>query len=84
VTVAAYYAAESIHALVSRARPEQSVAGLAVTAAALVLIPGLAIVKRRNGQALGNHRPHRVVVSDLELLLPGGGIPDPHRLPRRR
>jgi hypothetical protein len=55
VTVAAYLAAESIHDLVSRARPEQSVAGLAVTAAAWVFTPGLAITKRRTGQALGHH-----------------------------
>ena len=34
--LAAYLAAESIHDLVSHARPQQSVAGLAVTAAALV------------------------------------------------
>jgi divalent metal cation (Fe/Co/Zn/Cd) transporter len=53
--LAAYLAAESIHDLVSHARPEQSVAGLAVTAAALLVMPGLAIAKRRTGQALGNH-----------------------------
>jgi divalent metal cation (Fe/Co/Zn/Cd) transporter len=52
--LAAYLVAESIHDLVSLARPEQSVAGLAVTAAALLIMPGLAIAKRRTGQALGN------------------------------
>ena len=52
--LAAYLTAESIHDLVSLARPEQSVAGLAVTAAALLIMPGLAIAKRRTGQALGN------------------------------
>ena len=53
--LAAYLVAESIHDLVSHARPEQSAAGLAVTAAALLVMPGLAIAKRRTGQALGNH-----------------------------
>jgi divalent metal cation (Fe/Co/Zn/Cd) transporter len=53
--LAAYLAAESIHDLASRARPGQSVAGLAVTAAALLVMPGLAIAKRRTGQALGSH-----------------------------
>ena len=52
--LAAYLVAESIHDLVSLARPEQSVAGLAVTAAALLIMPGLAIAKRRTGQAPGN------------------------------
>ena len=58
--LAAYLAAESIHDLVSLARPEQSVAGLAVTAAALLIMPGLAIAKRRTGQALGN----RTLIAD--------------------
>ena len=58
--LAAYLAAESIHDLVSGARPEQSVAGLAVTAAALLVMPGLAIAKRRTGQALGN----RTLIAD--------------------
>ncbi len=52
--LAAYLAAESIDDLVSHARPEQSVAGLAVTAAALLVMPGLAFAKRRTGQALDN------------------------------
>lgn len=58
--LAAYLAAESIHDLVSHARPEQSVPGLAVTAAALLVMPGLAIAKRRTGQALGN----RTLIAD--------------------
>ena len=51
-------AAESIHDLAVQARPRQSVAGLAVTAAAVVVMPSLAIAKRRTGQALGS-RPDR-------------------------
>jgi divalent metal cation (Fe/Co/Zn/Cd) transporter len=58
--LAAYLSAESIHDLVSRARPGHSVAGLAVTAAALVVMPGLAIAKRRTGQALGS----RTLIAD--------------------
>jgi len=58
--LAAYLAAESIHDLVSGARPGQSVAGLAVTAAALLVMPGLAVAKRRTGQALGS----RTLVAD--------------------
>jgi len=58
--LAAYLVAESIHDLVSLARPEQSVAGLAVSAAALLIMPGLAIAKRRTGQALGN----RTLIAD--------------------
>jgi divalent metal cation (Fe/Co/Zn/Cd) transporter len=52
--LAAYRAAESIHDLVTRARPGESAAGLAITAAALVVMPVLAVAKRRTGQALGN------------------------------
>ena len=58
--LAAYLVAESIHGLLSLARPEQSVAGLVVTAAALLIMPGLAIAKRRTGQALGN----RTLIAD--------------------
>jgi divalent metal cation (Fe/Co/Zn/Cd) transporter len=52
--LAVYLAAESIHDLVTRARPGESVAGLAITAAALVIMPVLAVAKRRTGQAMGN------------------------------
>jgi len=58
--LAAYLAAESIHDLVTHARPEQSLPGLAVTAAALLVMPGLAVAKRRTGQALGN----RTLIAD--------------------
>ncbi len=43
-----------------RSRPGQSAAGLAVTAAALVVMPLLALVKHRTGRALGN----RTLVAD--------------------
>lgn len=58
--LAAYLAVESIRDLTVRARPEQSVAGLAVTAAALVVMPLLALAKHRTGRALGN----RTLITD--------------------
>ena len=58
--LAAYLTAESIHDLVTGARPGESIAGLAVTAAALIVMPLLAIAKRRTGQVLGN----RTLITD--------------------
>jgi divalent metal cation (Fe/Co/Zn/Cd) transporter len=58
--LAVYLAVEGIYDLATRARPEYSAAGLAVTAAALVIMPGLALAKRRTGQALGN----RTLIAD--------------------
>lgn len=52
--LAAYLTIESITDLVSQHRPEQSTAGIAVTGAALVIMPLLALAKRRTGQQLGN------------------------------
>ena len=52
--LAAYLIADSIRDLSIQARPGQSVPGLAVTAAALVVMPGLAAAKRRTGHKLGN------------------------------
>ena len=48
--LAAYLAIESVTDLVSQHRPEQSTAGIVVTAAALVVMPLLALAKRRTGQ----------------------------------
>ena len=58
--LAAYLTVESIHDLVTHARPGESIAGLAVTVAALIVMPLLAIAKRRTGQALGN----RTLITD--------------------
>jgi divalent metal cation (Fe/Co/Zn/Cd) transporter len=58
--LAAYLTAESIHDLVTYARPGESIPGLAVTAAALIVMPVLAIAKRRTGQALAN----RTLIAD--------------------
>jgi divalent metal cation (Fe/Co/Zn/Cd) transporter len=54
VVLATYLTVESITDLVSQHRPGQSTAGIAVTAAALVVMPLLALAKRRTGQQLGN------------------------------
>jgi divalent metal cation (Fe/Co/Zn/Cd) transporter len=58
--LAAYLATQSIRDLAVGARPGQSVPGLAVAAAALIVMPALAMAKRRTGQALGN----RTLVAD--------------------
>jgi divalent metal cation (Fe/Co/Zn/Cd) transporter len=58
--LATYLAIEGIRGLVTGAQPRASVPGLAVAAAALLVMPGLAIAKRRTGRALGN----RTLVAD--------------------
>jgi divalent metal cation (Fe/Co/Zn/Cd) transporter len=58
--LAAYLTVDSIRDLAAQARPGQSVPGLAVTGAALIVMPVLAVAKRRTGQALGN----RTLVAD--------------------
>ena len=58
--LAAYLAVEGIRDLAGQARPQQSIAGLAVTAAALVVMPLLAAAKRRIGRVLGN----RTLIAD--------------------
>jgi divalent metal cation (Fe/Co/Zn/Cd) transporter len=58
--LAAYLAAESIRDLAAQVRPGHSVPGLAITAAALTVMPALALAKRRTGQQLGN----RTLVAD--------------------
>jgi divalent metal cation (Fe/Co/Zn/Cd) transporter len=52
--LAAYLLAEGIGDLVGGARPQPSVPGLAITGAALLVMPGLAIAKHRTGRALGS------------------------------
>src|SRR5262249_51467553 len=52
--LAAYLTVDSIRDLATQARPGQSVPGLAVTAAALIVMPVLAVAKRRTGRPLGN------------------------------
>ncbi len=58
--LAAYLTVQSIRDLAGHVRPEQSIPGLAVTAAALIVMPLLAVAKRRTGRALGN----RTLIAD--------------------
>ena len=58
--LAGYLTVQSIRGLAGHARPEQSIPGLAVTAAALIVMPLLAVAKRRTGRALGN----RTLIAD--------------------
>ncbi len=58
--LAVYLATESVHDLLTHAKPGESAAGLAITAAALIVMPVLAAAKRRTGQAMGN----RTLVTD--------------------
>jgi divalent metal cation (Fe/Co/Zn/Cd) transporter len=58
--LAAYLIVVSIRDLATHARPGQSIPGLAVTAAALIVMPVLAVAKRRTGHKLGN----RTLVAD--------------------
>jgi divalent metal cation (Fe/Co/Zn/Cd) transporter len=52
--LAAYLAVEGLRDLIGQSRPEHSVPGLVVSAAALIVMPGLALAKHRTGRALGN------------------------------
>jgi len=58
--LAAYLTAESISDLASGTRPAQSPAGLTIAAAALLVMPALAVAKRRTGRALGS----RTLIAD--------------------
>ena len=58
--LALYLTVEGIRDLVTHARPGQSAAGLAVAGAALIVMPLLAVAKRRIGRALGN----RTLIAD--------------------
>ena len=58
--LALYLTVESIRDLAGHVRPQQSIPGLAVTAAALIVMPLLAVAKRRTGRALGN----RTLIAD--------------------
>lgn len=52
--LAAYIVADAGYTLIAASRPASSVAGVAVTAAALVVMPSLSVLKRRTGTALGS------------------------------
>jgi len=52
--LAAYVVADAGYTLISESKPQSSAAGIAVTAAALVVMPVLGAAKRRTGNALGS------------------------------
>ena len=58
--LALYLTVEGIRDLVTHARPGPSAAGLAVAGAALVVMPLLAVAKRRTGHEMGN----RTLIAD--------------------
>jgi divalent metal cation (Fe/Co/Zn/Cd) transporter len=58
--LAAYLTAQSISDLASHARPGHSASGIAITAAALLVMPALATAKLRTGRALGD----RALIAD--------------------
>jgi divalent metal cation (Fe/Co/Zn/Cd) transporter len=53
--LAAYIVADSGYTLIAGSKPDSSVPGIAVTAAALVVMPSLSFLKRRTGSRLGSH-----------------------------
>jgi divalent metal cation (Fe/Co/Zn/Cd) transporter len=57
---AAYVAGQAVWDLVARSEPEESVPGIAIAALSLVVMPGLAIAKRRVGRRMSS----RTVVAD--------------------
>jgi divalent metal cation (Fe/Co/Zn/Cd) transporter len=52
--LAAYIVADSGYTLIAASKPGSSVPGVAVTAAALVVMPSLSFLKRRTGSRLGS------------------------------
>jgi divalent metal cation (Fe/Co/Zn/Cd) transporter len=52
--LAAYIVADAAYTLISASRPESSAAGVAVSAAALLVMPTLSVMKRRTGNRLGS------------------------------
>jgi hypothetical protein len=63
--LAAYLTAEGIASLITAATPAPSPAGLAITAAALMVMPAVAVAKRRTGRALGSRNPGRRLGRDF-------------------
>lgn len=52
--LAAYIVADAAYTLITVGRPDSSVVGVAVTAAALLVMPSLSFLKRRTADALGS------------------------------
>jgi divalent metal cation (Fe/Co/Zn/Cd) transporter len=64
--LAAYLAVEAVRDLAGHARPGTPAAGLAIAAAALLVMPALALAKRQTGRALGNQA---LVADSAETML---------------
>ena len=58
--LAAYIVADGGYTLITASKPDSSAAGVAVSAAALLVMPALGALKRRTGNALGS----RMLVAD--------------------
>ena len=69
VALAAYLTADGIHSLVTASRPDTSPAGIAVSAAALVVMPALAYVKRATGRCIDGHLGALVLTNAAETRL---------------
>ena len=52
--LAAYIVVEAAYTLITASKPDSSVAGVAVSAAALLVMPTLSVLKRRTGDDLGS------------------------------
>jgi divalent metal cation (Fe/Co/Zn/Cd) transporter len=52
--LAAYIVADGVYTLIAASRPESSVPGVAVSAAGLLVMPLLSVLKRRTGSVLGS------------------------------
>ncbi len=52
--LAAYIVADAAYTLITVSRPDSSLLGVAVCAAALLVMPSLSVLKRRTGTALGS------------------------------
>jgi divalent metal cation (Fe/Co/Zn/Cd) transporter len=63
--LAAYVVADASYTLIAASRPDSSVAGVAVSAAALLVMPSLGLLKRRTGTLLGS----RMLVADAAEYL---------------
>jgi divalent metal cation (Fe/Co/Zn/Cd) transporter len=59
--LAAYIVADATYTLIAASKPDSSAAGVAVTAAALLVMLSLAVLKRRTGSAVGS----QMLVADV-------------------
>jgi divalent metal cation (Fe/Co/Zn/Cd) transporter len=70
VLLAAYVLVQALRSLLAQARPEGSVAGIALTAGALAVMTALGIAKRRTGSRLGNP----VLLTEAKVTLIDAGL----------